>query len=161
MADSEKKLPVGLAPKWSHNLSRMVDVLESIVRYVKVHEPIPEEWIEEALELFRSERARQAARKSLDLPGSRRTFPDALPPRRAFPDALLPRRAFSDPDLEIAANGHISKSDVEAATRDSAGQAAASAGDALRRAAEVFENSEKVRRARQAEQEQRARKGRA
>jgi hypothetical protein len=161
MADSEKKLPVGLEPKWSHNLSRMVDVLESIVRYVKVHEPIPEEWFEEALELLKAARARQAEKNGLNGLPPRRTFPDALPPRRTFPDALLPRRAFSDPDLEIAANGHISKSDVEAATRDSAGQAAASAGDALRRAAVVFENSEKVRRARQAEQEQRVRKGRA
>jgi len=54
-----EKPPIGLKPKWIHDLNRMAEVLESIARYARDQKPIPEEWLEEAHELMHAEKTRQ------------------------------------------------------------------------------------------------------
>lgn len=46
-----KNMPIGLRPKAIAEALRKVEVLEAIVRYVEAAEKVPQEWLEEFIEL--------------------------------------------------------------------------------------------------------------
>jgi hypothetical protein len=46
-----KKPPLGLIPKWLRQEERLKEIREAMLRYLEADVEIPEEWIEEFLEL--------------------------------------------------------------------------------------------------------------
>lgn len=47
-----KKPPLGLKPKWVHDLRRAEDILDAIERYTDANMSIPKAWVEELKDLF-------------------------------------------------------------------------------------------------------------
>lgn len=45
--DRQKKPPIGVMPRWAHELQRIEDLGEAIQRYAKANIHIPFEWINE------------------------------------------------------------------------------------------------------------------
>lgn len=41
------KPPLGLNPRWSHDLERVEEILAAMNRYTDANDPTPKEWIEE------------------------------------------------------------------------------------------------------------------
>lgn len=44
---SMKKPPIGLIPRWTHDMQRAMDLVNAIDRYADADMPIPKEWIDE------------------------------------------------------------------------------------------------------------------
>lgn len=47
-----KKPPLGLKPRWVHDLRRVEDILDAIERYTDANMSIPKAWVEELKDLF-------------------------------------------------------------------------------------------------------------
>lgn len=49
--EEQKAPPLGLKPKWIHDLQRRREIFEAMERYSDAGKPIPREWIDELREL--------------------------------------------------------------------------------------------------------------
>ena len=56
---SETKPPLGLKPKWVHDMQRKIEILEAMERYCDAEVPIPKEWLRELIELIYSDEKRK------------------------------------------------------------------------------------------------------
>ncbi len=50
--DVYEKPPLGLEPKWIHDVKRIREILDAIERYSDANMPIPKVWVDELRELF-------------------------------------------------------------------------------------------------------------
>lgn len=50
--DVYEKPPLGLGPKWIHDVKRIREILDAIERYSDANMPIPKVWVDELRELF-------------------------------------------------------------------------------------------------------------
>ena len=45
------KPPLGLKPRWLHEMHRIQEIIDAMKRYSEVEKPIPTEWVDELKEL--------------------------------------------------------------------------------------------------------------